>query len=64
MRSAIGWIRDSKGKIIDRPFKDICNAITTMCGGGHSGEDGLGNTTPYIIEIYESDISSTENGRR
>lgn len=53
MKAVLGWVRDSKGKVIDRPIKDSCNAITTMCAGGHTGEDGLGNTTPYAIELYE-----------
>ena len=25
-----------------------------MCGGGHIGEDGMGNTTPYVLISYES----------
>lgn len=49
----IGWVRDEKGKVLSRPVKKITNAITTMCGGGHTGEDGLGNTTPYIVYTYE-----------
>ena len=50
----ISWVRDSKGKVIKRPLKDICNALTSMCGGGHIGEDGMGNTTPYVLISYES----------
>ena len=53
MRTVLGWSRDKKGKIRNRHPSDICNAITSMCAGGHSGEDGLGNTTPYILEVYE-----------
>lgn len=51
----ISWVRDSKGKVVKRPLKDICNAITSMCGGGHtSKEDGMGNTTPYVLIDYEN----------
>lgn len=30
----IGWVRDEKGNVIDRPRKSISNAITSMSGGG------------------------------
>lgn len=48
-RYYIGWVRDEKGKVISRPKRTICNAITSLTGGGHVGEDGLGNTTPHIV---------------
>lgn len=48
----IGWVRDSKGQVISRPVKHIANAVTTMCGGGHTGEDGIGNTTPHVTYEY------------
>lgn len=48
-RNYIGWVRDEKGHVIDRPIRLISNAITTMSGGGHVGKDGLGNTTPHIV---------------
>lgn len=49
----IGWVRDSRGVVTHRTFKcDLCNAITTFVGQGWSGEDGLGRTTPYVLEVY------------
>jgi len=49
----IGWVRDDKGTVISRPVKHLANAVTTMVGGGHTGKDGLGNTTPYIFVTFE-----------
>ena len=49
----ISWVRDSKGKVVKRPLRDVCNTITTMCGGGHTAEDGMGGTTPYVLISYE-----------
>ena len=49
----IGWVRDEKGKVLSRPIKHLANAVTTMVGGGHTGEDGLGNTTPYVLCEYK-----------
>ncbi len=54
MKTILSWSRDSHGKVIDRHPTSICNAITTMSGGGHSGPYGLGNTTPYVMEVYEN----------
>ncbi len=48
----IGWVRDRKGAVVGRPRKSIANAVTTM-SGGYAGEDGLGNTTAYIVREYE-----------
>lgn len=31
---AIGWVRDSKGKVVRHTYKDVCNCLTTFCGGG------------------------------
>jgi hypothetical protein len=39
--------------VLSRPVKHIANAVTTMVGGGHTGEDGLGNTTPYVLYEYK-----------
>lgn len=50
----ISWVRDSKGKVVKRPLRDICNAITSMCGRGHTEDDGMGNTTPYVFINYEN----------
>ena len=50
----ISWVRESKGKVVKRPLKDVCNAITSMCGRGHTGEDGMGNTTPYVLICYDN----------
>ena len=58
MKCAIGWVRDSKGRITKRTFKDVVNSITTFAGGGIAASDGLGNTQPYILEIYETDFCS------
>jgi len=38
----IGWVRDARGKVLDRPVKAICNAITSMSGGGILERMGLG----------------------
>lgn len=43
MNTMIGWVRDARGRVIDRPLKDISNAITATAGG---------NTTPYVLEIW------------
>ncbi|MBQ0074631.1 MAG: hypothetical protein KBT34_10600 [Prevotella sp.] len=47
----LGWVRDHKGKVLTRPILKVSNCITTMSGGGHTGNDGLGNTTMYVLEI-------------
>ena len=52
---AIGWVRDCKGKVVRHTYKDICNCLTTMCGGGHTDpESGIGNTTPMALIINET----------
>lgn len=52
-RYYIGWVRDSKGRILSRPRKQIANAVTSYCGGGiPDPKDGLDNTTPHIIYKY------------
>ena len=49
----IGWVRDRRGKVTKRTLNDICNAITTFCGGSSfDGGDGLAPTTPYVLEVY------------
>ena len=50
----ISWSRDSQGKVVKRPLKDVCNTITSMCGGGHTADDGMGGTTPYVFIDYEN----------
>lgn len=30
----VSWSRDKKGKVINRNFRDICNALTTFSGNG------------------------------
>lgn len=52
-RYYIGWSRDNNGKIVKRPVKQIANAITQATGGAHICEDGLGNTTPYVVYVRE-----------
>ena len=50
----IGWVRDDKGRINERPRKQIANAVTTMVGRGIADpRDGLGNTTPHIVYKFE-----------
>ena len=57
MRAAIGWVRDSKGRITKRTIKDVMNTITTLAGAkGFVDSDGLGNTSPYVLDIYETSI--------
>lgn len=51
MQAMIGWSRDEKGRVTDRHIKDISNAITSFAGRCRAGEDGLGNTTPYVIQV-------------
>ena len=50
----ISWSRDSQGRVVKRPLNEICNTITSKCGRGYIGEDGMGNTTPYVLISYES----------
>ena len=52
MKAAIGWVRDSKGRITKRTVKDVSNTITTFVGRGITGSDGLCSTKPYVLEIY------------
>lgn len=54
-RAYIGWSRDREGKVVSRPEKtDVSNAITQTTGGAHvCKEDGLGNTTPYVVYKFE-----------
>ena len=50
----IGWVRDSKGRIEERPRKQIANTLTSMVGRGIADpRDGLGNTTPHIVYKFE-----------
>lgn len=51
-RFYIGWSRDSSGRITSRPRKHIANAITQATCGAHICEDGLGNTTPYVVSEF------------
>ncbi len=53
-RKYLGWVRDSLGRVVSRPVKEVANTVTTMCGGGHTDPiDGMGNTTPYVLYVYE-----------
>ena len=50
----IGWIRDSKGRIKERPRKLIANALTSKAERGITDpRDGIGNTTPHIVYKFE-----------
>ena len=50
----IGWVRDSKGNVINYTVKDVCNCITQFSGGsGFKDPDtGMANTSPYILLEY------------
>lgn len=54
-RVYIGWVRDRDGKVKSRPEKkDVSNAITQATNCAHTcQEDGLGNTTPYVVYEFE-----------
>ena len=56
-RYYIGWVRsgtDGHGLVKSRPRKHIANAVTTFCGGGITDpRDGLGNTTPHVVMVFE-----------
>ena len=50
----IGWLRDGKGRIEERPRKQIANAVTSKVWHGISDpRDGLGNTKPHIVYKFE-----------
>ena len=50
----IGWVRDGKGRIKERPRKHIANAVTSKTARGITDPlDGLGNTTPHIVYEFE-----------
>ena len=50
----IGWSRDSRGRIKERPRKQIAHAVTSKVWHGITDpRDGLGNTTPHIVYEYE-----------
>jgi hypothetical protein len=56
---AIGWTRsgEGKGEVKRYHFKDVCNCLTTFCGGGYfkDKKTGLCNTTPYVAIYEETD---------
>lgn len=55
-RCYIGWVRSNVGKglVLRRPVQQIANAVTTSCGGGIADpRDGLGNTTPHVVMVFE-----------
>ena len=54
---AIGWVRDRKGKVIRHNYKDVCNCLTTFCGGSGftDPQTGMANTTPYCAIYNETD---------
>lgn len=54
---AIGWVRDKKGKVLHYTYKDVCNCLTTFCGGSGftDPKTGLCNTTPYAAILIETD---------
>jgi len=57
---AIGWSRSSKGRgDVDRYIvKDVCNCITTFCGGSgwKDSNTGMALTTPHVLITYGSPI--------
>ena len=53
-RHYIGWSRDHKGKVRNRPRKDIANAVTQFnSGDSYTNQNGLGDTSPYVIYEYD-----------
>ena len=52
LNAIIGWVRDKSGKVTKRTLNDICNAITSMVGGGHADADGLMSMTPQVMEVW------------
>ena len=51
---AIGWVRDSKGNVINYNVKEIFNCITQFSGGSgyKDPETGMANTSPYLLLDY------------
>ena len=49
----LGWVRDNKGVIKKRPVVYVANCLTTFCGQGVTGKDGMGNTQNYVLEICD-----------
>ena len=49
----IGWVRNSfgRGDVKKYVIKDICNCITTFCGGSgwKDSTTGMALTTPHIL---------------
>ena len=58
----ISWSRDDSGKVVKRPLRDICNALTSKCGSGIVNDDsGMGNTTPYVLcRQYDKDMQNDD----
>lgn len=56
-RYYIGWVRSGKdghGLVKTRPRKRIANAVTASPPGGFADpRDGLGNTTPHVVMVFE-----------
>ena len=54
---AIGWTRHGSGKgdVSKYHIKDVCNCITTFCGGGGFKDTttGMANTTPHVLIEYD-----------
>ena len=55
----LSWSRDGKGKVVDRPMRNICNTITTFSGrsipSGHQWPE-MENTTPYVLDVREREV--------
>ena len=54
---AVGWVRDSKGDVVRYSLNDVCNCLTTFCGGSGFKDKttGMCNTTPYVVIYDESE---------
>ena len=54
---AIGWTRHGSGKgdVSKYHIKDVCNCITTFCGGAGFKDTttGMANTTPHVLIEYD-----------
>ena len=53
-QTILSWSREStgKGEATRHPCKGVSNAITTFVGSGITGDDGLCNTQPYIVQVW------------
>ena len=57
---AIGWSRQrfGRGNVEKYHLKDVCNTLTTFCGGSgfKDANTGMANTSPYVLIEYGDPI--------